>query len=205
MPASTISELTGRARATSPVANCGASRVSVAAAVNGERSERADHEAVHGLSRRRPQQAHHHRGHQHQEHAPDRDAEPLSRYPARRDPGAQRHAVRACDDRTGQQYPPDAEPDTQRRGEKQCARGHIAEDVGLPHVQQEQQRKAERRHRDQCRGHSQRRERDQREQHDDKRQLERSSGPVRQLGKQRTGQRRPQEVLTGIGAVCTKS
>ena len=78
-------------------------------------------------------------------------------------------------------YPADAEPDTQRRGEKQCAPWHIAEDVGLAHVQQEQQWEAERPHRDQCRGHPQGRERDEREQHDDKRQLERSSGPVRQL------------------------
>ena len=109
----------------------------------GERPERTDHEAVHGLSRRRPQQAHHHHGHQHREHAPDRDNEPLSSYPARRDPGAQRHAVRVRDDRAGQQYPPDAEPDAQRRREKQCARGHIAEDVGLPQVHKEQQRKAE--------------------------------------------------------------
>ena len=52
----------------------------------------------------------------------DRDAEPLPRDPARRDPGAQRHAVRARDDRAGQQYPADAEPDAQRRGEKQRAR-----------------------------------------------------------------------------------
>ena len=145
----------------------------------GECAERTDHEAVHGLSRRWPQQTHHHCGHQHQDHAPDRDAEPLSGYPTRRDTGAQRHAVRARDDRTGQQYPPDAQPDAQRRSEKQCAPRHIAEDVGLPHVHQEQQRKAERRHRDQCRGHSQGRACDERKQHDDKRQLERSSGPVR--------------------------
>ena len=141
MPASTISEDTGRLRAIIPVVNCGASRVMVAAAVNAN-APRAPIMKPSNDSRVDGRVgSHHHRWDEHQDHAPDRDPETLSKDSIGSDPGAEWNAVGAGDHRTREQHPAHAEDDSQGRGEKQGARGDVVLRVGLPHVEQEQQRK----------------------------------------------------------------
>ncbi len=161
MPASTIRLSIGRLL-TMPVPNCGASRVNVAAAVKvsapsapimkpsnasrvGGRSSRT---ITAGISIRIT--------------PPSGIADAVAQHAGPDHARAQRNSVRPGHRRARQQHPADPQPDAQRRGEHPCARGDVGEPVGLAQIEQEQERKAQRRNGDQRGGQPQQRERNQR-------------------------------------------
>ena len=172
----------------------------------GERSQRADHEAVHGLSRRRPQQA----------HAPARVPTsgacsprgcrvPLARFGSQRSPAPSGTPYERATSAPVSSTQPTPSPipnvvvrSSVRRGISRktlVSRMYSRNNSGRPSDATEINAAGIRNVANVTSASNTH----------EKRQLERSSGPVWQLGKKRTGQRRPQEVLTRIGTVRPKS
>ena len=96
--------------ATMPPANCGASRVSVAAAVNIS-APSAPIAKPSKASRFRAGESHHQRRDEHEHQAAHRHAEPVAKDPRAGDPHAQADVVGPRHHRAGQQHPADAESD----------------------------------------------------------------------------------------------
>ena len=183
MPASTMSELTGRARVTIPVANCGASRVRVAAAVKASAPSApimkpSMDSRVGGRSRRTTTT-----GTNIKSMLPTGMPSPSRAIRSAAIPVPSgtpyERATIAPVSRT--QPMPSPMPSAVVRSSVRL--GTSRKTLVSRMYNRNNSGRPSDRHRDQCRGHTQGRERDQREQHDDKRQLKRSSGPVRQLRK----------------------
>ena len=200
MPASTISDATGRARATMPEANCGASRVMVAAAVkvNVPRApimKPSNDSRFGGRSRRTTTT-----GTSMSSMLPTGTPSPSlrSRPAAIPVPSGTPYERATAAPVNSTQPTPSVIPSPAVRSR---VRTGDRDGIGLPQVQQEQQRQPECGDGDQRRGHPQRRERDQRHQHEDQHDPKRRAGFVRQVREQRTRQRRQQQVLARSGPV----
>ena len=141
-PACASITVAGRSPAVTPVANCGAIRDSVAAAVKlialSDPITKPSNDFRVG-----PDESHHDRGHEHQDRPADRyrNAHQL-REPSRGCVG-QRHIVETRDQRSGRERPSDAEPDAQQCGRHQYAKGQVAVNIRFVQVEQKDQRKAE--------------------------------------------------------------
>jgi hypothetical protein len=112
----------------------------------------SDGEAVQGFSRSRPHQPHQQSRDEHEQQAADRHPKPVAKDPGSGDAHAQSDVVGLGHHRAGQEYPSDAEADAEPGRHHQGRGRHVAIDVGLLQIDEEQQGQSERGNGDQCGG-----------------------------------------------------